>query len=67
MLLNNGVDFSAVDERGNNALHVAVKECHVNTARVLLTECNIDAEAMNNKGRSPVHVMARYFEKTVFK
>ena len=38
MLLNNGIDFSAVDEAGNNALHVAVREGNVRTARVLLTE-----------------------------
>ena len=38
VLLNNGIDFSAVDEAGNNALHVAVREGNVRTARVLLTE-----------------------------
>jgi ankyrin repeat protein len=38
VLLNNGIDYAAVDEAGNNALHVAVREGHVRTARVLLTE-----------------------------
>ena len=38
MLLSNGIDFAAVDEAGNNALHVAVREGNVRTARVLLTE-----------------------------
>ena len=33
VLLSNNVDFTAVDERGNNALHVAVKEGHLKTAK----------------------------------
>jgi len=60
VLLSNGIDFSAVDERGNNALHVAVKEGHVATARILLTESRVDAESFNNKGRNPLHVLARF-------
>ena len=59
VLLSNNIDYSAVDEEGNNALHVAVKEGHLNTARVLLTESRIDAEVFNVKGRSPFHVLAR--------
>lgn len=53
------IDFNGVDERGNNALHVAVKEGHIKTARVLLTESRISAEAANTKGRSPLHELAR--------
>ena len=60
ILLNNNIDWSAVDEDGNNALHVAVREGHIKTARVLLTESRIDAEAWNSKGRSPFHVLARF-------
>jgi hypothetical protein len=41
VLLSNGIDFSAVDEDGNNALHVAVREGNVRTARVLLTESRL--------------------------
>jgi len=63
VLLNNGIDFSAVDELGNNALHVAVKEGHIITARVLLTESRVSAEAANAKGRSPLHEFARFTEK----
>ena len=33
VLLANNIDFAAVDERGNNALHVAVKEGNLKTAR----------------------------------
>ena len=60
VLLNNGVDFAAVDEEGNNALHVAVRGGNVTTIRVLLSESRIDAEALNDKGRSPFHVLAKF-------
>jgi len=60
VLLANSIDFAAVDERGNNALHVAVKEGNLKTARILLTESRIDAEVFNSKGRSPLHVLARF-------
>jgi len=60
VLLANNIDFAAVDERGNNALHVAVKEGNLKTARILLTESRIDAEIFNMKGRSPLHVLARF-------
>jgi ankyrin repeat protein len=38
ILLANGVDFSAVDGRGNNALHLSVKEGHLSVVRVLVAE-----------------------------
>ena len=60
ILLANGVDFSALDEEGNNALHVAVKLGNLKTARVLLTESRIDADVFNGKGRSAFHVLARF-------
>ena len=37
ILLSNGVDYAAVDSRGNNALHLAVKEGHIAVARVLVS------------------------------
>jgi len=58
ILLSNGVDFDAVDNRGDNALHVACKEGNLEVARVLLTESNVSADAINNKGRNPLHVLA---------
>lgn len=45
---------------GDNALHVAVKEGHVAVVRSLLTECSLDAETVNLKGRNPLHELARY-------
>ncbi|KAL7987017.1 hypothetical protein Chor_005936, partial [Crotalus horridus] len=47
VLLENGIDFAAVDENKNNALHLAVMHGRLSNIRVLLTECNIDAEAIN--------------------
>lgn len=46
--------------RGNNALHIAVKEGHLEVVRVLLTESQIDAEAVNFKGRNPLHILANF-------
>ncbi|XP_048092836.1 LOW QUALITY PROTEIN: rabankyrin-5 [Alosa alosa] len=60
VLLENGVDFTAVDENGNNALHLAVMHGRLGNVRVLLTESNIDAEAYNLRGQSPMHVLGHY-------
>ncbi|XP_039866819.1 rabankyrin-5 isoform X2 [Simochromis diagramma] len=60
VLLENGVDFAAEDENGNNALHLAVMQGRLNNVRVLLTESNIDAEAFNLRGQSPMHVLGHY-------
>ncbi|KAL7834912.1 hypothetical protein SRHO_G00291590 [Serrasalmus rhombeus] len=60
VLLENGVDFAAVDENGNNALHLAVMQGRLNNVRALLTESNIDAEAYNLRGQSPMHVLGHY-------
>ncbi|XP_067015008.2 rabankyrin-5 [Anabrus simplex] len=59
-LLQNKANFDATDSDGDNALHVATREGHLPVARVLLTESSLDAEAMNLKGRNPLHVLARY-------
>lgn len=60
ILLAEGVDYAAVDSRGNGALHLAVKEGHLDVVRVLLTESQIDAEAVNAKGRNPLHILANF-------
>jgi len=60
ILLSEGIDFSAMDSRGNNALHMAVKEGHWEVVRVLLTESQINAEATNFKGRNPLHILANF-------
>uniref|UniRef100_H9H7M3 Ankyrin repeat and FYVE domain containing 1 n=1 Tax=Monodelphis domestica TaxID=13616 RepID=H9H7M3_MONDO len=71
VLLENGVDFSAVDENGNNvaaarpaggprALHLAVMHGRLSTIRALLTESSVDAEAFNLRGQSPMHILGHY-------
>uniref|UniRef100_A0A673GLN3 Ankyrin repeat and FYVE domain containing 1 n=1 Tax=Sinocyclocheilus rhinocerous TaxID=307959 RepID=A0A673GLN3_9TELE len=60
VLIENGVDFAAVDENGSNALHLAVMQGRLNNVRALLTESNIDAEAYNLRGQSPMHVLGQY-------
>uniref|UniRef100_A0A3Q2D8V0 Ankyrin repeat and FYVE domain containing 1 n=1 Tax=Cyprinodon variegatus TaxID=28743 RepID=A0A3Q2D8V0_CYPVA len=60
VLLENGIDFAAEDENGNNALHLAVMQGRLNNVRTLLTESNVDAEAFNLRGQSPMHVLGHY-------
>lgn len=48
-LLQNGADFDAVDNDGNNALHISVRESHLTVVRELLTESGVNAEAINLK------------------
>lgn len=50
-LLQNGADFDAVDSNGDNALHIAAREGHIAVARALLTESELNAEAINLKGK----------------
>lgn len=58
-LLQNGADFDAVDGDGNNALHIAVREGHIAVVRELLTESELNAEAVNMKGCNPLHELCR--------
>lgn len=45
---------------GNNALHVACREGHLNAVKELLSESQINAEAVDIRGRTPLHVLAKY-------
>ena len=60
VLIHEGIDVNAVDENSNNALHLAVKEGHIGVVKVLLTESDIDAEAANDKGQTPMHCLGQY-------
>lgn len=64
-LLQNSADFDATDNDGNNALHIAVRESHLNIVRELLTESRINAEAINLKGRNPLHELCRSGKENV--
>lgn len=58
-LLQNNADCDAVNSDGDNALHIAVREGSLPVARALLTESRLDAEAINLKGRNPLHELCR--------
>ncbi|KAF5296308.1 hypothetical protein FQA39_LY12525 [Lamprigera yunnana] len=58
-LLQNHVDYNACNNNGDNALHIAVREGHLNVVKALLTESPINAEHVNLKGRNPLHELCR--------
>ncbi|XP_077996108.1 rabankyrin-5-like isoform X2 [Glandiceps talaboti] len=60
ILIENGVDVDAVDVNMNNALHVAVQSGNINCVRVLLIESRINAEHVNLRGQTPMHVLGQY-------
>lgn len=60
ILIENGIDFNALDSGSNNALHVAVQNANLSVVKVLLAASNIDVYAINSKGMSPLHVLAVY-------
>ncbi|XP_047097406.1 rabankyrin-5-like isoform X2 [Schistocerca piceifrons] len=57
-LLQNGADANASDSEGDNALHIACREGQRGSALLFLTESQLDAEAVNLKGRNPLHELA---------
>ena len=58
--MSNDGDYTSVDDGINNALHVAVKHGHLAVIRVLLTESQINAEAVNMRGQNPLHILSHY-------
>ena len=60
VLIHEGIDVNAKDENLNNALHLAVKEGNLGVVKVLLTESDIDAEAANERGQTPMHCLGQY-------
>lgn len=60
ILLENGIDYDALDDSLNNALHIAVQKGQLATVKVLLTKSDINAEAINLRGQNPLHVLAQH-------
>lgn len=58
-LIQNGCDYDSTDGDGNNALHIAMRECVLPVVKELLTESRINAETVNGKGRNPLHELCR--------
>lgn len=60
ILLENRIDFNAVDSLANNALHIAVQHGNLQVVRVLLSNSDIDVYVLNGKGMSPLHMLGSY-------
>lgn len=60
ILLENNINFDALDVDLNNALHLACQNGNLNTCKVLLTGSNISAEAINLRGQNPLHLLAQH-------
>lgn len=60
ILLENGIDYDAVDLNSNNALHITCQKGNLATCKVLLTESRITADAVNLRGQNPIHLLAQF-------
>ncbi|RWS12587.1 rabankyrin-5-like protein [Dinothrombium tinctorium] len=60
ILLENGINYDAVDVNLNNALHIACQKGNLAACKVLLSESNIKAEAINLRGQNPLHLLAQH-------
>jgi ankyrin repeat protein len=60
ILLENKINFNAVDNMLNNPLHVAVQSGNLEVVQVLLLHSNIDVYALNSKGCSPLHLLGMH-------
>lgn len=65
LLLNYGADISAVDQRGNNALHYAARNIHSDIVEFLVLDHGFDVECNNHKNQSPLHLAADRCNSTV--
>lgn len=45
---------------GQNSLHIACREGHLQVVQTLLGESQINAEALTLKGRNPLHELAKH-------
>lgn len=60
ILIENNINYDAVDTDLNNALHLACQSGNLSSCRVLLTESRICATATNLRGQNPVHLLAQH-------
>ncbi|KAL1230041.1 Rabankyrin-5 [Trichinella pseudospiralis] len=60
ILLENKIDATALDNEGNNALHVAVQYGSLECIQTLLTESNINPFLTNSKGYGILHLLGLF-------
>jgi ankyrin repeat protein/nucleoside phosphorylase len=66
ILLEHGTDISALDERGDSALHIASQKGQKTIVRMLL-ERSADVNAPNDYGSTALHVAARMGQETILR
>ncbi|CAG0892800.1 unnamed protein product [Darwinula stevensoni] len=59
-LLDGGADAMATDDEHDTVLHVAMKQGRLSAIRILLRVPGIDPWAVNLRGHTPLHTLARY-------
>ncbi|XP_067653280.1 cyclin-dependent kinase 4 inhibitor C-like [Haliotis asinina] len=59
LLVGRGADVSLVDRRGNNVLHLACENGHLETVKLILSLGVLDVNARNNAGKTAAD-LARY-------
>ena len=64
ILLRHDAKIDAVDEGGNQPLHLACKQAHVNTGRLLLSQ-GADFRAVNAKGHCPLFLISDFYKRDV--
>ncbi|XP_046365352.2 putative ankyrin repeat protein RF_0381 isoform X1 [Haliotis rufescens] len=67
LLAGKGCDLSAVDDEGNNILHLAAFAGTVGIVNRLLSESAVEVSATNNRGETPVQIALKYNQGAIVK
>ncbi|XP_071085410.1 putative ankyrin repeat protein RF_0381 [Haliotis cracherodii] len=67
LLVGKGCDLSAVDDEGNNILHLAAFAGTVGIVNRLLSESAVEVSATNNRGETPVQIALKYNHGAIVK
>jgi len=60
MIVEQGLDPLAVDNRGRNPLHLAAMSGHTETVVMLINNHQLDIDCQDEKGWTPLMLAARY-------
>ncbi|XP_071085307.1 putative ankyrin repeat protein RF_0381 [Haliotis cracherodii] len=67
LLVGKGCDLSAVDDEGNNILHLAAFAGTVGIVNRLLSESPVEVSATNKRGETPVQIALKYNHGAIVK